>query len=88
VISSGVPFSLTVQVEDAYGNTITGYTGRVHFQSSDGAAELPDDYTFDVADEGVHTFTGLVLWTRRVQTITVSDTHDPTISGGWLGSVR
>jgi hypothetical protein len=34
-VSAGVPFSLTVTVEDAYGNVVTGYTGTIHFSSTD-----------------------------------------------------
>ena len=40
--------------QDPYGNTASGYTGTVHFTSSDGAATLPGNYTFVVGDAGVH----------------------------------
>ena len=40
---------------------VTGYTGTVHFTSTDNTATLPANYTFTAADKGVHTFTGLVL---------------------------
>ncbi|HEY1861068.1 MAG TPA: DUF4214 domain-containing protein [Gemmataceae bacterium] len=52
----GVPSTFTVTAEDASGNKLTGYTGTVHFSSSDSAAVLPLDYTFTAADNGVHTF--------------------------------
>ena len=52
----GVAFSITVTALDAYGNVATGYTGTVHFTSTDGAAVLPADYTFTGADAGVHNF--------------------------------
>ena len=42
---------------DAYGHVVTGYTGTVHFTSSDGQAVLPGDYTFTAGDNGGHTFT-------------------------------
>ena len=48
---------LTVKAVDAFGNTVTGYTGTVHFSSTDTQADLPADYTFTAADAGVHTFT-------------------------------
>ena len=35
-----------------------GYTGTVHFTSSDTAAVLPANYTFVAGDNGVRTFTG------------------------------
>ena len=55
-------------------NTIaTGYTGTIHFTSSDGQAKLPANYTFTAADKGVHTFTGLILQKTGKQTITITD---------------
>jgi hypothetical protein len=70
----GVAFSLTVTVEDAYGNVVIGYTGTIHFTSSDGQAKLPANYTFTASDKGVHTFTGLILQKSGKQTITIMDT--------------
>jgi ELWxxDGT repeat protein len=82
-VSSGVPFNLTVTVDDAYGNVVIGYTGTVHFTSTDRNAKLPANYAFTAADKGVHTFTGLVLRKRGKQTITIGDTLNsmPTASG-------
>jgi hypothetical protein len=56
---AGTPFDVTVTAQDADGNTVTGYTGTVHFTSADryGAA-LPADYAFTPADAGRHTFAG------------------------------
>jgi hypothetical protein len=34
-VSPGVTFSLTLTVEDAFGNVVNGYTGTVHFSSTD-----------------------------------------------------
>jgi hypothetical protein len=45
-VTRGAAFSLTLTVEDAYGNVVTGYVGTVHFTSSDSTATLPTDYTF------------------------------------------
>ena len=33
--TAGVPINVTVTAKDPYGNTATGYTGTVHFTSSD-----------------------------------------------------
>jgi hypothetical protein len=52
-----VPFTLTLTVEDAYGNVVPTYTGTVHFSGGGSKATLPPDYTFTAADAGVHTFT-------------------------------
>src|SRR5262249_25881750 len=56
-VTRGTAFGLTLTVQDAYGNMVTGYAGTVHFTSSDGTATLPANYTFSATDAGVHTFT-------------------------------
>jgi sugar lactone lactonase YvrE len=56
-VDRGAAGTFTVTAEDASGNKLTGYTGMVHFTSSDPAAVLPADYTFTAADNGAHTFT-------------------------------
>ena len=81
-VHSGVAFSLTVTVQDAYGNVVTGYTGTVHFTSTDNKATLPANYTFTASDKGVHTFTGLVLRKRGTQKITLTDTLNSSLTGG------
>ena len=55
------------------GATDAGYTGTVHFTSSDAQAGLPADYTFTAADAGSHTFT-VTLKTAGTQSITATDT--------------
>jgi hypothetical protein len=79
-VNAGVPFSLTVAVEDAYGNVVLGYTGTIHFSSTDNRAKLPANYTFTAADKGVHTFSGLVLHKKGQQKITVTDTHNSSLT--------
>src|SRR6516162_2877767 len=72
---TGRPTDVTVMGADAYGNAVPGYTGTVHFTSSDGGATLPADYTFTAADNGLHTFVnGVTMQTAGTQTITVTDT--------------
>ena len=72
-VKHGVAFSLTLTVQDAYGNTVTGYVGTVKLTSLDGSAILTASYTFTNTDQGVHTFTGLVLKNTSNQTITLTD---------------
>ena len=72
-------FSVTVAVTDAFGNVVTNYTGKVHFTDSVSGATLPKDYTFTTSDQGVHTFTGLVLRKNGVHTLKVTDLVDATI---------
>jgi hypothetical protein len=71
-VTAGVPFTFTVTLLDAYGNVATGYTGTVHFGSSDPAAALPADYTFTATDAGVQTFTA-TLATSGSQSLTATD---------------
>ena len=80
--TAGSPLSFTLTVKDQNGVTITGYTGTVHFTSTDGAAALPANYTFVSGENGAHTFTsGATLKTAGNQTITATDTSIPTSSG-------
>src|SRR5262249_29553356 len=87
-VTAGVPFDVTVTVQDASGNTVPSYTGPVHFASADPyGATLPPDYTFTAADGGVHTFaSAAALYTAGSQTITVSGTGLPAgVVSAWRG---
>jgi prepilin-type N-terminal cleavage/methylation domain-containing protein len=81
---SGVSQSFTVTAKDSAGNTATGYTGTVHFTSTDGAAVLPADYTFTAGDNGTHTFNA-TLKTAGTKSITATDTATGTITGSQTG---
>ncbi len=63
--------------KDAFGNTATGYTGTVHFTSSDAAAILPANGTLT---NGVGTFS-VTLKTVGTQSITATDTVTTAITG-------
>src|ERR1035437_8216846 len=81
--------SLTVTAQDTYGNTATGYTGTVHFTSSDGAASLPANYTFVAGDAGVHSFTGgVTLKTAGSRRVAGTDTVTGTITGSQTVTVN
>jgi hypothetical protein len=80
--TAGAGGSITVTVEDAGGHALTGYTGTVHFTSTDPQAVLPADYTFTGADAGAHTFTGVVLKTAGAQSVSVTDNGSPPLTGG------
>ncbi|MFL5338573.1 MAG: hypothetical protein ACJ8F7_00250, partial [Gemmataceae bacterium] len=86
-VTYGVAFSLTVTVQDAYGNVVTGYTGTIRFRSTNPKATLPANYTFTAADKGVHTFSGLVLRKRGNQTITITDTLNSALTGSVIENV-
>src|SRR5262249_34918017 len=87
-VNAGARFSLTVTVVDAYGNVATGYRGTITFRSSDSTADLPNNYTFKAADQGVHTFNGLKLRRRGTQTITVTDTLNSSLTASVVIDVR
>jgi predicted nucleotidyltransferase len=80
--TAGSAFSVTVTAQDQFNNTVTSYTGTIHFTSSDGAAALPADYPFVGGDAGVHTFTSAVtLNTAGNQTVTVTGSGKTGTSG-------
>ena len=66
---------------------VTGYTGTIHFSSSDKTATLPSNYTFTAADKGVHTFSGLVLRKKGNQKITITDTSNSSLTGSVVVNV-
>jgi streptogramin lyase len=84
---AGSTFSITITAQDTANQTVTGYTGTVHFRSSDPHAVLPTDYTFAPADNGVHTFT-ITLKTAGSQTVTATDTQLPSVRGSTTVTVQ
>jgi hypothetical protein len=79
---AGAAHSVTVTALDADGNVASGYTGRVHFTSTDAQAVLPADYTFTAGDSGSHKFTGaLTLKTAGAKSVTVTDKSHSSITG-------
>ncbi|HKO58833.1 MAG TPA: fibronectin type III domain-containing protein, partial [Thermoanaerobaculia bacterium] len=79
---AGDAADVAVSVYDQNYNLATGYTGTIHFTSTDGAATLPVDYTFTGADAGSHTFaSGLILRTAGLQLVTATDTVTATVTG-------
>jgi hypothetical protein len=89
---AGTPFDFTVTVQDAYGNTVLGYTGTVRFSSADPfGATLPGNYTFTTGtggDNGTHTFPGgATLYTAGSWDVTATDTNNPALAGSALVNV-
>ncbi len=80
--TAGASFTVTVTAYDQYGNVATGYTGTVHFASSDTGlgVTLPANYTFTGADAGVHTF-NVTLVTAGTKSVTATDTGNSSITG-------
>ena len=75
-------FTLTVTAIDPYSNTATGYTGTVHFTSSDPKAVLPANSTLS---NGAGNFTAIAE-TAGSQTFTATDTMTGSLTGN-SGSV-
>lgn len=79
-LGAGIAQAVPVFARDAYANQADGYTGTVHFTSSDGTATLPADYTYTLADHGLHSF-NITLRHSGLQTVTVTDTVTGSITG-------
>jgi hypothetical protein len=77
-VQAGVPFTITVQAVDPFGQTAVGYTGTVHFAASNGAMA---NYAFTPTDGGQHTFNNLVLRLAGTLTVTGTDTADGSVTG-------
>ncbi len=75
--TGGVAFNVTITAQDSFNNTATGYTGTVHFTSSDGLAVLPGNSTLS---SGVGTFS-ITLKSAGNQTVVATDTANSTITG-------
>ena len=75
----GQQFQISVAAQDSYGNAATGYSGTVHFTSSDAAATLPADMalTSGVASPLPY----VTLNTSGTQTVTVTDTANSALTG-------
>ena len=84
--TAGVSHTVTVTAEDAANNTVTSYSGTVHFTSSDGAAALPADYTFTAGDLGSRVF-DVTLNTAGTRSIRATDTVTSSITGAQTGIV-
>ncbi len=75
--TAGTSFTVIVTALEAGNNTATGYTGTVHFTSTDGAATLPANSTLT---NGTGAFSA-TLATAGNQTVTATDTVTSSITG-------
>jgi Domain of unknown function (DUF4082)/Fibronectin type III domain len=78
--NAGQAFSLTVTAKNSSGATDTGYTGTIHFTSSDIQAGLPGNFAFTAANHGTYTFT-VTLKTAGSQSISATDTVTAATTG-------
>jgi predicted outer membrane repeat protein len=75
--TSGTSFSITVTALDQSNQTVTGYSGAVHFTSDDGQAVLPSDSSLT---NGVGVFNATLVASGS-HTITATDTASNSING-------
>lgn len=76
-VNAGAPFSITVAAQDDSGGAVAGYSGAVHFTSSDYQAVLPADATLT---NGVGTFM-VRMHLVGSQTITAYQTTNYDVTG-------
>jgi len=74
--TAGDEFKITAVAEDTYGNQASGYTGTIHFTSTDPQAVLPPDSALPAPTD--YTVT---LYSIGDQTITATDTVNSSIAG-------
>jgi hypothetical protein len=79
-VSAGARNRFVLRAVDAAGNPDPGYSGTVHFASSDLQADLPADYTFTSSDRGTHVFLA-GLKTAGVQWISATDLAWTDVTG-------
>ena len=72
----GLATVMHVNPIDQYGNAVNGYTGTLHFTSTDGGATLPADGAFT---NGF--YNNVIFLTLGTQTVTATDTSTPSITG-------
>lgn len=85
--TAGGSFTVTVTALDSSNHVVTGYTGNVHFSSTDTNGVLPANYTFTTTDKGVHTF-AVSLRTAGTQTLNVTDTSNGSLFGSSVLTVN
>ena len=87
-VTAGIAFTLKLVAVDAFGNTVSNYTGTVHVSGPTGAGNLlPADYTFSAADSGVHSF-AVTLSTAGSVSLSAQDTLTSALVGSALVTVR
>jgi hypothetical protein len=86
-VKADVPTIFNVVALDANNRPVRGYTGTVHFNSTDGFADLPANYRFTTADAGSKLFQATFSSTGTF-TLVVADVADGSVTGGASVKVR
>jgi len=77
-VTKGIAFTITVTARDSTNATASGYSGTVHFTSSEAGATLPANATLT---NGVGTFSVTLPTAGNNATVTATDTVTPSITG-------
>ncbi len=77
---AGSAMNLKVIAQDENNETVTDYTGTIHFNTLDSQAIVPHDFTFTLADQGVHTFSAM-LFTAGKFAVRVTDVSNQALHG-------
>src|SRR5207249_827248 len=83
-VTAGDHGTATLTGQRAPGQEATGYTGTVHFTSSDSQAALPANYTFTSSDAGRHPFSA-TLKTVGSQSLSATDMATGTLTATQSG---
>jgi hypothetical protein len=75
--TQGIQFRISVSAEDRFGNIVAGYTGVIHFTSTDRHALLPADSSLNGGTGGFN----VTLETPGPQTVTAVDAAISAITG-------
>ena len=75
---SGQATTFNIVAQDAYGNTVTGYSGSAQVTTSDAKAVLPSNPSFG---SGVATGVSVTFKTNGAQTLTATDSTNPSLTG-------
>jgi len=71
-MEAGSQFNILIGVYDSNWNLIINYDGTIGLLSSDAGADLPTNHTFVPSDGGSFPFTGAILTTSGIQTISAN----------------
>lgn len=77
----GTPLTVTVTARDSSGQIASNFTGTVRFKSSDRLAQLPAEYSFTAADQGVKTFQ-VTFQSLGERTLSAGLSNQPSIVAG------
>jgi hypothetical protein len=79
-ITAGTAVSVTVTVLDTYGNVVDAYASTLVPSTSDPTAQLPQAHDFGPGDAGQAALGGLIFTQTGLQSLTLTDRNNPSLS--------